>query len=151
MAWMVFRDPALAYSMVALGAVLPDLLDLSAGGIGPGHSVVIGGLALGAVMVATRGRRRLRRRLLGLPLGFLLHLVLDGAWLAGPEQLWWPLGGWSTAGGLPSAQRPWGLLVALELGGVAMGLIAWRAIGSARSRRREPELRPQAGPTTGDV
>ncbi|MBW3537654.1 MAG: hypothetical protein KY395_07820, partial [Actinobacteria bacterium] len=125
--------------------------DLAAGGVGPGHSVVLGAAALGAVMVGTRGRRRLRRRLLGLPLGFLFHLVLDGAWLAGPERLWWPLGGWSTAGTLPAAQRPLALIGALELSGLALGLVACRAIGSARSGRREPELRPGGGSTTGDV
>ena len=149
---MVFRDPALAYSMVALGALVPDLLDLAAGGVGPGHSVVVGGLALMAVMVGTRGRRRLRRRLLGLPLGFLLHLVLDGAWLAGPERLWWPLGGWRTLGVVPAAERPVVLLIALEVVGLAMGLVAWRAIGFARSGRLGPESRSGGGPaTTGDA
>ena len=148
MAWMVFRDPALAYSMVALGALVPDLFDLAAGGIGPGHSVVVGGVALMAVMVATRGRRRVRRRLLGLPLGFLLHLVLDGAWLAGPERLWWPLGGWNTVGVLPAIERPMALLLALELIGLALGLFAWRAIGFARSARLAPESRSGSGSTT---
>jgi len=148
MAWMVFRDPALAYAMVAVGALLPDALDLIVGGVGPGHSVLVGGALLVGVMLATRGRRRLRRRLLGIPLGFLFHLILDGAWLAGPERLWWPLGGADLHGALPSAERPILLLIALELGGVALGWIAWRAIGSARSARNDPE--PQAT-TTGDV
>lgn len=149
---MVFRDPALAYSMVALGAVVPDLLDLVVGGVGPGHSVLVGGVTLGAVMVGTRGRRRLRRRLLGLPLGFLLHLVLDGAWLEGPERLWWPIAGWSTAGGLPSMSRPVALIAALEAVGLALGAVAWRAVSSARSRRRDQELRPGGGPaSTGDA
>ena len=149
---MVFRDPALAYSMVAIGALLPDALDLIAGGVGPGHSIVVGGLFLGLVMFATRGRRRLRRRLLGLPLGFLLHLVLDGAWLAGPERLWWPLAGWGRGGDLPIFSRPWWLVVAMELTGVALGAVAFRAIGSARSRRGSPE-RPLGGGShdTGDA
>lgn len=138
---MVFRDPALAYAVVAAGALLPDAIDLVAGGVGPGHSVVIGGGLLAVVMLATRGRRRVRRRLLGLPLGFLFHLVLDGAWLGGPDQLWWPLARSATTA-LPSTTRPVLLLVALEVGGVALGWFAWRAIGSARSARRDPEPRP---------
>lgn len=136
---MVFRDPALAYAMVALGALVPDLLDLALRGVGPGHSVLVGAALLGGTMLATRGRRRIRRRLLGIPLGFLLHLVLDGVWLGGPERLWWPLGGADLAGALPSTERPWPLLLALEAAGLVLGWLAWRAIGSARSLRREPE------------
>lgn len=139
---MVFRDPALAYAVVAAGALLPDAIDLAAGGVGPGHSVVVGGALLVLVMLATRGRRRLRRRLLGLPLGFLFHLVLDGAWLGGPQQLWWPLAGPANADALPSMSRPLLLLLALEAAGLALGWFAWRAIGSARSVRRDPEPRP---------
>lgn len=144
---MVFRDPALAYWIVAGGALLPDVVDLAAGGVGPGHSVVVGAVLLGAVMLGTRGRRRRRRRLLGIPLGFLFHLVLDGVWLGGPERLWWPLGGAEISGSLPSAARAWPLLLALEVAGLGLGWFAWRAIGSARTAR----LSRERGPTsTGD-
>ena len=139
---MVFRDPALAYAMVAVGALVPDAIDLVAGGVGPGHSVVVGGGLLVLVMLATRGRRRVRRRLLGLPLGFLFHLVLDGAWLGGADQLWWPFARWARPEVLPSTARPLLLLAALEVAGIALGWFAWRAIGSARSARRDPEPRP---------
>ncbi|HUR48049.1 MAG TPA: hypothetical protein VMY88_00770 [Acidimicrobiales bacterium] len=148
MAWMVFRDPALAYAMVAVGALVPDLVDLAAGGVGPGHSIVVGGGLLGVVMLGTRGRRRLRRRMLGLPLGFLFHLVLDGAWLEGPERLWWPLAGSTLRGNLPSIGRPTVVILAMEIAGVVLGWLAWRAIGSARSARREVEPRT---PSTGDL
>lgn len=144
---MVFRDPALAYAMVAVGALLPDVVDALLGGVGPGHSVIVGAALLGGTMLATRGRRRIRRRLLGIPLGFLLHLVLDGVWLGGPERLWWPLGGANIAGSLPSVERSWPFLVALEAIGLALGWVAWRAIGSARSQRRDRET-PL---TTGDL
>src|SRR5688500_17962953 len=142
MAWMVFRDPALAYGVVALGALLPDAIDLIAGGVGPGHSIVVGGALLALVMLGTHGRRRLRRRLLGLPLGFLFHLVLDGAWLEGPERLWWPFAGVAVTGSLPSVERPALLIVTMEIAGLGLGWLAWRAIGSARSARREVEPRP---------
>lgn len=144
---MVFRDPALAYAMVAVGAVLPDVIDGVLGGVGPGHSVVIGGVLLAGTMLGTRGRRRIRRRLLGIPLGFLLHLVLDGVWLGGPERLWWPLGGAEIVGTLPSFERSWPLLLVLEVAGLVLGWVAWRAIGSTRSLRRDREP-PLA---TGDV
>ena len=147
MAWMVFRDPALAYAMVVLGALLPDVTDLILGGVGPGHSVVVGAVLLAGTMLATRGRRRIRRRLLGIPLGFLLHLVLDGVWLGGPERLWWPLGGADIGGAIPTVERSGPLLLVLEAGGLVLGWLAWRAIGSARSLRRDRE--PPLG--TGDV
>lgn len=139
---MVFRDPALAYAMVAAGALLPDAVDWVAGDMGPGHSVLVGGALLALVMLATRGRRRVRRRLLGIPLGFLFHLVLDGAWLSGPAVLWWPLAASAAPDALPALARPLPLLVLLEAAGLALGWFAWRAIGSARSARRDPEPRP---------
>ncbi len=145
---MVFRDPALAYAVLAAGALLPDAIDLVAGGVGPGHSVIVGAGLLAVVMLATRGRRRIRRRLLGIPLGFLFHLVLDGAWLGGPEQLWWPLSGATVNTALPSTERPLLLLAALELAGITLGWFAWRAIGSARFARRDPEPRPTSAGET---
>ena len=42
------------------------------------HSVVGAVAVLGIVMLATRNRRLLRRRLLGIPIGMMAHLVLDG-------------------------------------------------------------------------
>ena len=121
--------------MVAAGALLADPVDLALGGSGPGHSVVVGGSVLFLVMLATRGRRRLRRRLLGIPLGFLLHLVLDGAWMSGPSRLWWPLGGLDVSGPVPATDRPVSVLLAMELIGLLLGVWAWRQIGSARSAR----------------
>ncbi len=40
------------------------------------------------------GRRPVRKLLLGLPIGTLLHLVFDGAW-TNTDLFWWPFGGWS--------------------------------------------------------
>lgn len=134
---MVFRDPALAYGVVALGALAPDLLDFLAGGVGPGHSIVVGGLLLGAVMLGTRGRRLLRRRLLGLPLGFLLHLVLDASWAEAPATIWWPLAGGATGGQVPFVDRPFPVVAGLEALGLALGIVAARGIGSARQARRD--------------
>jgi membrane-bound metal-dependent hydrolase YbcI (DUF457 family) len=143
---MVFRDPALSYGMVALGALLPDAVDLIVGGVGPGHSVVIGALALTGVMLATRGRRRLRRRLLGLPLGFLLHLVLDATWAADLDVLWWPAGGFDLQGRVPSFDRPAALLLVLEVLGILAGGWAWRAIRWSRQQRRSERDRRGAAP-----
>jgi len=142
---MVFRDPALAYGVVALGALLPDAIALIGAGNGPGHSIVVGGVLLAAVMVATRGRRRLRRILLGIPLGFLLHLVLDAAWAQPPELLWWPLAGSVSAEGLPSLSRPVVVLLVLEAAGLLLGFVTWRDVRSTRQVRRS-ERGPEPAP-----
>jgi hypothetical protein len=87
------------------------------------------------IMLATRGRRLLRRQLLALPIGTMLHLVLDGAW-ADTATFWWPAAGASFgAGDLPSVERG-ALNVVLELAGLAVLVWAYR-----RFRLDEPERR----------
>ena len=62
------------------------------------HALAGAAAALAIVMLAARGRRVVQRRWLGVPIGMLLHLVLDGAW-ADADAFWWPFLGveWSTA------------------------------------------------------
>lgn len=145
--WVVFQSPALDVRVVALGALVP-LLDGVTGGAWALHTLVgsVGALAL--VMAATRGRRLLRRALLGIPIGMFLHLVLDGVWADG-ELLWWPfLGGEPFADRLPELDRPAGVLVLMELGGVAALAWAHRAFGlddpvRRRELRDSGRLRPR--------
>ena len=55
--FLVFRDAALDYRLVALGALLPDPVDaVLRRGIGPAHSVSVAVAFLTVVMVATIGR-----------------------------------------------------------------------------------------------
>lgn len=119
--WYVFRDPAFDYRLVMVGAVLPDVVDALAGGARLLHTLLFSVVLLMAVMVATRGRRRLRRRLLALPVGTFLHLVLDGMW-AETQVFWWPFLGRSFGGaGLPSLERPVFVVVVMEaVGAVAL-------------------------------
>lgn len=134
--WQVFRDPAVDYRLVVAGALAPDVVDLALGGPRLLHTLVASVVLLVAVMVATRGRRGARRRLLALPIGTFLHLALDGVW-ARASLFWWPAFGFSFEGaGLPSASRPALVLVAQEVaGGVALWWW-WR-----RFRLFEPEHR----------
>jgi hypothetical protein len=128
--WNVFRDPALDHRPVVAGALLPDVVDLVWGRPAYAHTLVAPVAVLVAVMLGTRGHRAVRRRLLGLPIGMLLHLVLDGIWTK-PALLWWPFFG--TA--FPPARLvpPLPLALAEELAGAwALGWFVWRF------RLREP-------------
>ena len=116
--WSVFRDPRLDYRLVVVGALLPDVVDGVLGGARVLHSVVASVVLLVVVMLATQGRRPLRRRLLALPIGTFAHLVLDGAW-TNTEVFWWPFFGTSFQGAdLPSFDRPLVLLVLMEVVGL---------------------------------
>jgi len=134
--WAVFRDTAIDYRLVALGAVLPDVIDGLWGGARALHSVVTSVVLLAVVMLATVHRRAARRRLLALPIGTFLHLVLDGAW-GETAVFWWPLSGWSFDDHrLPSLERgAWSL--ALEVLGAAALLWFWRRFDLADPGRRE--------------
>jgi len=132
--WKVFQSPAADYRLVAVGALLP-LVELPIGEPRLFHSVTGGALLLAVVMIAARGQRLVQRRLLGLPIGVLMHLALDGAW-ADTHGFWWPFLGsaWSTSR-LPELGRG-GFNVALELAGAAACWWGWR-----RFRLDEPERR----------
>lgn len=124
-AWNVFRDPAFDYRLLVVGALVPDALDAPFGGARLAHTLVFGVALLVAVMLATRGRRRLRRSLLALPIGILLHLVADGVWTQ-EATLWWPAFGRALDGPLPPLERAVGLLVAQEIVGLAVLAWFWR-------------------------
>ena len=134
--WLVFRDPAFDYRFVLVGALLPDLIDAPFGGARIAHSLLASALALVVVMLTTRHRRRLRRSLLAIPIGTMLHLVLDGMW-AETEVFWWPLFGADFgAVGLPSLDRGW-LLLPMELAGAAVLVWCWRRFGLTDRERRK--------------
>jgi hypothetical protein len=138
--WLVFRDPALDHRLVLVGAILPDVLDGPTGRAGVAHSLLASAVLLVVVVLATRGRRRLRRTLVALPIGTFLHLVFDGIW-ASREVFWWPLAGTDLGDAeLPSIAR--GLAdVPLELAGAAVLVWAWRRFRLAEPERRRTFLR----------
>ena len=135
--WAVFKDTAIDYRLVMLGALLPDLVDAWFGGARVLHTLAFSVALLVVVMLGTRGRRLPRRRMLAIPIGTFCHLVLDAVWTRA-HTFWWPFLGTSFDGGrgLPSFGRPVGLLVVLELCGAAALWWAW-----SRFRLGEPERR----------
>lgn len=151
----IFRDASLDYRLIALGALLPDIIDgVIARRMAWLHSAVVIVAVLFAVMGATVGRRLVRKRLLALPIGMLGHLVFDGAWLT-KEAFWWPV----IRGGehrLPILDRPWWMLVAQELVGIVGFVYFLRRMKLATPARRrlfvrtgtlDPRLiQPEANP-----
>ena len=134
--WLVFKDPAIDHRLVMAGALVPDLLDVATGGVWLGHTLLFSVALLTVVMLATRGRRLLRRQLLALPIGTFLHLVLDGAW-TDTDTFWWPVLGRSFGdGGIPSLER--GLVPTLLLECVGLAVLVW---AYRRFRLDEPEHR----------
>lgn len=98
-----FRDPAMDLRFLAVGAVLADVIDKPVGsvvwngGFGTGrlwgHALLFPLTLLIVVMVITRRGAGSRKQWLGLPIGGLMHLVLDGVW-TDPETFLWPVLGW---------------------------------------------------------
>lgn len=130
----VFQDPRFDYRLLVVGSVLP-LADAAFGGFLVLHTLAFSLVLLAVVMVATIGRRPIRRLLLGLPIGTLLHLVFDGAW-TDTNLFWWPLGGADFAGAtLPEVGRGW-WDVALELAGLVILVWVWRSSGLSRPAAR---------------
>jgi hypothetical protein len=138
--WNVFRSPALDYRLVMVGSVLP-LLDVVLGGPALLHTLLFTVVLMGVIMLATRERRLLRRRLISLPIGLMTGLVLDGAW-ATRNVFWWPFFGWGfPGGGLPELQRSPAILVVFELIGAAALAWCWMAFGWSDRDNRELFLR----------
>lgn len=115
----VFRSAGLDYRLVALGALLPLLIDLAVGHRALGHTLVFAVGLFVVVMVATAGRSRLlRRRLLCLPIGVFVALVLSGAFTQDQVFLWPFLGAsFGDYGLLPV----WWVVLIEEL----VGLVGW--------------------------
>jgi len=125
--WAVFDSPAIDYRYVLLGAALP-VAEVALGRPGPLHSLVVAVAVLTAVMLATTGRRLVRRRLLGIPIGLLAHLVASGVW-ADTDAFWWPLTGLGLSDAEPPELARGGLSVVLEVAGIALALWWARRVG----------------------
>jgi hypothetical protein len=140
---VVFGDSRIDYRLVVVGALVPDLaLRLT-----PLHSLLAPVALMLAVMLTTR-RRLVQRRLLAVPIGMFMHLVLDGMFTRA-KTFWWPLFGWSTGvgGRLPSLDRPVWLLVVEEAAGLVALLWVWSARQSPRTLSgADSELQDGEGP-----
>ncbi len=137
--WLVFRSPAADYRFVMLGAVLP-LVELAFGRPAVLHTLAGAVGVLAIVMAATQRRRLLRRQWLGIPIGLMSHLALDGVW-ADKELFWWPFFGAGFADRpLPEVER--GVLsLAMEVVGIVVAVAMVRRFRLTEPARRDLFLR----------
>lgn len=121
---VVFRSVGVDYRLVALGSLLPLVVDIPFGYRAYGYSLLFAVALLVVVMIGTIGRPRLlRRRLLCLPIGVFCGLILSGAF-TNDELFWWPFLGSSFA---HEALLPtWWVVVIEELVGL---FVCWALVG----------------------
>ncbi len=132
----VFRSPMIDYRIVAVGAVLPAI-EVALGHPFVLHTLVGASILLGVVVAGTQNKRLVRRRLLGLPIGVLFHLVLDGSWTRA-SLFWWPAFGLGFGDRpVPEVDHSIGVLVGFEILAVVAGAWAWRRFGLADSQNRD--------------
>jgi hypothetical protein len=138
------------YRWILIGAVVPDAIDgiLSVAvysgdsGRGAAHSILAPVAVAVAVLLLSRGTSRLS--LMGLAVGWVLHLVADGMWQA-PETFLWPTFGTRFAD-TPVEPYSWDLLIhpldhLATWGGELLGLAALLYLAAAfelgdRTRRK---------------
>ncbi|MEM7326458.1 MAG: hypothetical protein AAF531_25455 [Actinomycetota bacterium] len=120
----IFKSPMVDYRLVALGAVLP-LVEVFFGQAFVLHTLLAPVVVLTVVMLTTMNRRLVRRRLLGIPIGMFLHLVLDGTW-SSATLFWWPAFGFSLADQPVPESTGIGWRIVLEILGVALAVFAYR-------------------------
>jgi membrane-bound metal-dependent hydrolase YbcI (DUF457 family) len=104
------------------------------------HSLTFSVALMTVIMLATRNRRALRKRVLPLAIGTFLHLIYDGAF-ANTDVFWWPFTGWSFDDApLPVADRG-ALNIVLEILGAIGVLYIVKRHGLADPQRRREFLR----------
>jgi hypothetical protein len=130
----VFRDPNFDNRLLIVGSVLPGI-EVVFGGARALHSITVSIALLAVVMLTTERGSRMRKTLLGLPIGMILHLVFDAAW-NDTDTFWWPFTGIEFSDeGIPISDR--GLVsVALEVVGIVVCVWLWRTNGLSDATRR---------------
>jgi hypothetical protein len=121
---LVFQSRGIDYRLIAVGSMLPLVLDIPFGYRAYGYTLLFAVAMLAVVMLVTIGRPRLlRRRLLCVPIGVFAGLVLSGAF-SNSELFWWPFLGTSFTHDALLPGTWW--VVAEELVGLAVG---WVLVG----------------------
>lgn len=136
----VFQDPRFDYRLLVVGVLLADAVDVFLGGARVLHSLTFSVALMTVIMLVTRQRRALRKRVLPLAIGTFLHLIFDGAF-ADTNVFWWPFTGWSFDDApLPVADRG-ALNIVLEILGAVGVVYIVKRHGLADKQRRAEFLR----------
>jgi hypothetical protein len=146
--WAVFDSPAIDYRWVVVGAVVP-VAETVLGRPGPLHSIVVAVGALALVMAATTGRRLVRRRLLGVPIGLFAYLVFSASW-ADTDAFWWPLTGVALSSADPPELSRGAVTIVLEVAGLALAWWWARRVGLDDRTARDEFVRSGRLPRTFD-
>ncbi|MFP5331748.1 MAG: metal-dependent hydrolase [Acidimicrobiia bacterium] len=151
----IFRDPKVDVRFLALGALLPDLIDLPLGtllladtlstGEAYAHTLLAPTAVALVVLIATRRGRR-RRAWMALVVGMFFHLLLDGMWTK-TEVFAWPFFGPIPSGPSPywdgvtdrALSDPWRWV--RELAGLAYLAVVWTRSGLGDPARRRGLVR----------
>jgi hypothetical protein len=93
----IFRDPKVDVRFLAVGALMPDLFDMTIGtAVFRGemataelwmHTLAAPSAIVAVILVATRRGRR-RRAWMALAVGMFFHLLIDGMWVSQETFLW---------------------------------------------------------------
>ncbi len=138
--WNVFQSSGLDFRLVAAGALVPEILDAPLRAQSYAHTLLAAVVVLTVTMLATsgHGQRLLRRRALGLAIGWFASLVLGASW-AHKDVFWWPAFGAArpSAALLPA----WPVVVVEELAGAAAAVWVWVRFGLADPERRAAFVR----------
>lgn len=120
----IFRSAGIDYRLIAIGSLLPLIVDVAFGYRAYGYALLFAVALLAVVMLGTVGRPRLlRRRLLCLPIGVFCGLILSGAF-TNDHLFWWPFLGTSFP---HDALLPTGWVVVIE---EVVGLfVCWVLVG----------------------
>jgi hypothetical protein len=138
---LVFGDPSIDFRMVALGSLVPDLVDgVLLQGAGPAHTLLSAVSLMTVSMLATIGRRVWRKRLLMVAIGVFAHLVLDGVW-SNPSLFWWPLVTGGLNDRLPVVDRGPVVVIVQEAIGAAVAVWFARRVRLDTAERRRSFMR----------
>lgn len=125
--YYIFNSKGIDYRAVALGSLLPFIIDLVIGKPSFGHSFLFPVLALVLVMLLTIGRSRLlRRRMLCVVIGIFFALILQFTFLH--EQTWWWPTNFNTQDGQVDLYPSVGIWILRDIVGLIAGYILF-AIG----------------------
>ena len=133
---LIFRSPYLDYRLLAVGSVLP-LFERLAGFQWIFHTLFFGVFVLMSIMLLGKGKRKIQRKMLPIPIGLLTHLILDGTWTK-KEIFWWPLTGRDLMGSevnrLEFSFMPTGMI--LEILGIIFALYGFKKFSLREQRNR---------------